>query len=223
MKAKNKIIIATTNQSKLKPFLMAWEKSGLNQFYYLIQLKELKLIEKIEVNEDTGGFETDALKKAKTYCQVLNLPTIALDRGVGFEALDLWPGTKTKKVFAGSDKRIFNFDAFKLNLTGEEADIKRSRAILDKIKDKNRKIESGYGIAVVFPDGSEVSELVVIKGKASNELRITSTGYFYDWFFMPEGYDKTLSEFSEDWYLEYTSNVLWPIPNKTKSFLIDKS
>ncbi|MCH7759255.1 hypothetical protein IID20_02780, partial [Patescibacteria group bacterium] len=79
------------------------------------------------------------------------------------------------------------------------------------------------GIAVVFPDGAEVSELVVIKGKASNELRITSTGYFYDWFFMPEGYDKTLSEFSEDWYLEYTSNVLWPIPNKTKSFLIDKS
>ena len=223
MKAKKKILIATTNKSKLRPFDLAWEKSGLDEFCNLIHLKGLELSEKIEVKEDTGSFEADALKKAKKYCEVLNLPIIAIDRGIEFDALNGWPGTKTKKNFSGSDKRIFDFEPLKLKLTGGEADIQRSQAVLDRIKNKNRKIRSVYGIAVVFPDGDKTSQSVVVKGKASDELRITPTGYFYDWFFIPEGYNKTLSEFSEDEYLKFVSEVLWPIPNKVKSFLREKN
>ena len=222
MKAKNKILIATTNKSKLKPFVIAWNKSGLDKFYDLIKLKGLKLSENIEVKEDTGNCERDALKKAEKYCEVLNLPIIAVDRGIEFEALSGWPGTKGKELFSGSDKRIFDFDALNLDLTGEEADIKRTQAVLDKIKNKDRKMKSVYGIAVVFPDRDKASELVVVKGKASNELRITSIGYYYDWFFMPKGHNKTLSEFSEDEYLKLVSEVIWPIPDKIKSFLINR-
>ncbi len=219
MKAKKKILVATTNKSKLRPFDLAWQKSGLDKFCHLIHLKELELSENIEVKEDTGDCEKDALKKAKKYCEVLNLPTIAIDRGIEFEALNGWPGTKTKQVFSGSDKRIFDFVPLKLDLTGEEADIQRSQAVLDRIKDKDRKMRSVYGIAVVFPNGDEISELIVVKGKACEELRITATGYFYDWFFMPEGHDKTLSEFGEDKYLDFVSEVVWPIPDKIKDFL----
>lgn len=202
--------------------MMAWKKLGLDEYYYFVNLAELELPGDIKVEEDTGSFEGDALKKAEEYSRIINLPTIAIDRGIEFEALDGWPGTKTKEVFSGSDETIFNFEALKLNLTGNEFDIKRSRAILDKIKDKDRGVKSVYGIAVVFPDGEKASESVIVEGRAADKLKITSTGYFYDWFFVPKGYDKTLSEFSEDDYLKFVSEILWPIPDRIRKFLMEK-
>jgi len=216
----NKIVIATTNKSKLRPFIMAWERAGLNNYYNLINLKDLELSKEIELDEDTGNFETDALKKAEEYCKNLNLPAISIDRGIEFAALNGWPGTKTKEAFSGSDKTVFDFEALNLDLSGGEADIKRSQAILDSVKDKDRGMKSVYGIAAVFTDGNKISDLVAVQGKASAELKITSTGYFYDWFFIPEGYGKTLSEFSEEDYLKFASEILWPIPEKIKKFLI---
>ena len=222
MKEKKKIFIATTNKSKLRPFTMAWKKLGLDKCYHLVNLAELELLGDIKIKEDTGSFEGDALKKAEGYSRIINLPTIAIDRGIEFEALDGWPGTKTKEVFSGSDETIFNFEALKLNLTGNELDIKRSQAILNKIKDKDRGVKSVYGIAVVFPSGEKASELVTVEGKAAHKLKITSTGYFYDWFFVPKGYNKTLSEFSEHNYLEFVSETLWPIPDRIRKFLMER-
>lgn len=201
---------------------MAWEKSGLDNYYHLIKLKELELSKDVELEEDTESFEGDALKKAEEYCKTLNLPTISIDRGIEFMALNGWPGTKTKEAFSGSDKTIFDFEALNLNLSGDEDDIKRSRTILDRIKNKNRGMKSVYGIAVAFPDGEKISDLVAVQGRASEELKITSTGYFYDWFFIPKGYDKTLSEFSEYEYFKLASEILWPISKKIKKFLIGK-
>jgi len=217
-----RIVLATTNKSKIRPFTMAWRNRGLDKFYQLLNLNDIKGATKIAIDENTGNFEQDALKKAREYQRTLNLPTISIDRGIGFDALNGWPGTDSKKVFSGTEKRTFNFEAIDLKLTGQEADIKRSQAILDLVKNKDRSMESLYGIAVAFDQNKYQSDSVIVKGKASPKLEITPNGYFYDWFFIPQGYNKTFSEFSKEEYLKFASEVLWPITDKIYKFLIDK-
>ena len=220
---KTKIILATTNKSKIQPFTMAWRNRGLDKYYQLINLIDTKINSKIIINEDTGDFEQDALKKAKEYQKSLNLPTISIDRGIGFNALGGWPGTESKEVFAGNEKRLFNsFSQATLKLTEREQDVKRSQTVLDRIKNKNRAMESLYGIAVVFNKNEYISDKIIIEGNASVKLKPTQNGYFYDWFFIPQGYDKTFSEFGKEEYSKFASEILWPITDKIYKFLTDK-
>jgi inosine/xanthosine triphosphate pyrophosphatase family protein len=216
---KEKVLLATTNKSKIRPFKMAWDSVKLNLLFELITLDDINLPDNFFVDEDTENFELDSLKKAMAYSSISNMTAISLDRGIGFKAMQGWPGTKTKEVLAGSDKRNLNFEGLKLKLTGKELDIARTQAMLNKIKGLDRSMESRYGIAVCLRNGSSISDTVVIKGMAAENLNITDHGYFYDWFFIPNGYKKTLSEFEEKEYLLYISSVLWPITEKILNFL----
>jgi hypothetical protein len=136
--------------------------------------------------------------------------------------LNNWPSTKTKEVFAGREDVKFLYDSVDTSDQSAETeygqDIYRSELLLRKIKE-DRRVNSVYGIAIALPDGSFASEKVIVKGTASDNLRITKLGYYYDWFFIPEGETRTLSEFSEDEYLDYSSKVLWPITEVIINFM----
>jgi len=48
------IVLATTNKSKIRPFMMAWEKRGLDKYYQLINLADVKMNSKIIIDENTA-------------------------------------------------------------------------------------------------------------------------------------------------------------------------
>lgn len=218
-----KVLLATTNGSKFKPFKKAWFDLGLNKEFELVTLLDIE-DKNIDVKEDTGDFEKDSIKKALEYAKAYNMISISLDRGIEISSLDNWPGTKTKEVFAGREDVRFLYDSVDTSDQSAETeygqDIYRSELVLRKIKD-DRRVNSVYGIAIALPDGSFASDKVIVNGTASDSLRITKLGYYYDWFFVPEGEIRTLSELSEEEYLEYSSKVLWPITPKIKEFLIN--
>jgi len=210
------ILFATTNPSKYEPFHYNWEKLKLEGFQ-LVTAKDLSPVPSVKVDEDTGTFDGDSLKKAKTYCQAYNRTVISLDRGIEFPALNNWPGTKTKEAFVGDEKMTLG-----IGLNRFENDQRNSQVVLDKVAGRDRTVVSVYGIAVVCPDGSFTTDIVRVNGTAAPELRVTKVGYYYDWFFIPPGMTTTLSELSPQEYLDYTATVLWPITPKISDFLLSR-
>ncbi len=213
---KPKIVLATTNGSKIKPFMYSWNKNGLSEKYEILTFKDIEKPD-FEVEEDTNSFEKDALKKALEYSKYLNLPTISLDRGIEIPSLNNWPGTKSKDIFLGYSKETKHF--LNPSRSDKENQIEIAKYVADKIKDLKRIVNSVYGIAIALPDGKSESDLVTFSGKASNELIITDVGWNYDWFYIPNNHTSTLSSFSQEEYIEFTGTYLWPITDKIVEFV----
>ncbi|MCX6726550.1 MAG: hypothetical protein NTY75_01895 [Candidatus Shapirobacteria bacterium] len=201
------LLVATTNKSKIEPFLYSCRKLGLDKMYKFVNPKGLGI--NIDVEENSGSFVGDSELKARAYCQASGLMSVSFDRGIEFEALGGWPGTETKKELTGNEKMILGVD------NQYESDVTNTRKLLDKLNgETNRTIYFGYGIALAMPNGEIVSDEVRTKGSAANELRITKLGYYFDWFFIPENRAITLSEMTSKEYHEYTATTLWPITAK---------
>lgn len=66
---KPKIVLATTNSSKIEPFLFSWNQNKLVEKFELLTFKDIQDKLDFEVEEDTGSFETDAVKR---YAEFLN-------------------------------------------------------------------------------------------------------------------------------------------------------
>lgn len=211
-----KIILATTNSSKIEPFMYSWNKSGLADEYEILTFKDIQKPD-FEVEENTNSFENDALKKALEYSKHLDLPTISLDRGIEIPSLNNWPGTNSKDVFLGmSDETKHFIDQQK---SDKDIAIEICNYVLSKIQDAGRVVNSVYGIAVALPDGKSASDLVTFSGKASKSLFIGNAGWNYDWFFIPDSLDSTLSALTEEEYIKFTGTYMWPITNKIAEFI----
>lgn len=86
---KEKIVMATNNQDKLK------EVRDILKDYEILSLKDLNC--NVEVEEDKDTFEGNSLKKAKEISKILKMPCIADDSGLCIEELDDFPGVKTAR------------------------------------------------------------------------------------------------------------------------------
>lgn len=218
---KPKVLFATTNHHKIRLFKMTWENQGLNKKYTLLTLQDLPKIDLGYIAEDSGTFAGDAEIKAKAYAKAYNLPTISQDRGFIFDVLN-WPRTDTKKVFTLDETK-----EFKQGKWGEVKDeyFERSKEILSKIDGVDRSMSVIQGIAICLPNGEFVSEEFIFTGQASLESKasISGAGGMYDWFFIPNGLDHTISEFStREAQDEYCANVLYPITQKIVEFMATK-
>ncbi len=214
---KQKIILATTNSSKINPFIYSWNKHDLSDKYELLTFKDIENKPDFEVEEDTGSFEKDALKKAVEYSKFLNLPTISVDRGIEIPSLNNWPGTKSKEIFVGYSDETKHF--INADRSVKENEIEIAQYVADKIKDPERIVNSVYGIAIALPDGRSTSDLVTFSGKASKELLITEVGWNYDWFYIPNNLESPLSSLTKKEYTEFTGTYLWPITDKITQFI----
>jgi len=86
-----KIVIATHNEGKakeLKNFLKLWDIEALS-------LDDLNITDDVEETGTT--FQENALIKAKFFCKLTNLPTLADDGGLEIDALNGEPGVKSRR------------------------------------------------------------------------------------------------------------------------------
>lgn len=96
---KPQLLVATHNSSKL----IEISKLLTNISYELVSLADLGI--DYEVEETGATFEENAILKAKTYCKLSGLPTLADDSGLEIKALNGAPGIYTKRLFGNIDEQ----------------------------------------------------------------------------------------------------------------------
>lgn len=143
MKQKEKIIIATNNQEKLK------EMKQILKGYELLSLKDINY--EIEIEEDQETIEGNSKKKAREIERLIQKPCIADDTGLCIEAFNGWPGVYTDR-FLGEDA------------TPEQ----RNEAILEKMK--HLKGEERKARVVCIITYCEKERMIVAKGEIEGKI-----------------------------------------------------
>jgi len=171
-----KLIIATTNEGKLKEFRELFsgvdvELEGLHRFADLVEPAE------------TGDtFEANAMIKAREYARQTGEWVLADDSGLEINVLDGAPGVHSAR-FGGTSSTY-----------GE-----KFQMILDRMQDSiDRTAKFVCVIAVARPDG-EIAATAI--GECSGEIALSprgSNGFGYDPVFAPEGHEHTFGEMTDD-------------------------
>ena len=168
------IIIASGNKGKIKE---VQEIFGNN--FKIVSLNELGI--DIDVEEDKETFEENAIKKAETIANFINDGRFVIsdDSGIEVEALDGFPGVKTKRWFDGTDRE-------------------RNLALISKLNEKskdNRKVK--FVTAIAISNGKEsFCKIGVLEGKITKEPRGDNGFGFDEIFELPNG--KTLAELTDE-------------------------
>lgn len=170
-----KIIIASKNKGKIKEIKRILILPGV----ILLSYKDVGDWEDIEESKNT--YEENAYLKAEALVKKFNLPVVADDSGLEVEALGGKPGVHSA-IYAGD------------RATDED----RIRKLLNELKEvpeKERKARFRCLALYLSPSGEAITAEGVLEGKIGFEPR-GSNGFGYDPIFIPDGYDKTLAEFS---------------------------
>ena len=167
-----KLIIASGNKGKIK------EAQEIFEEFEVIPMSSVGV--NIDVEEDQETFAGNAIKKAETIAKALNgEKCIADDSGIEIEALDGFPGVRTKRWFEGTDRE-------------------RNLKLIEKMKGfskENRKIK--FVTAIALSNGQNtICELGVIEGYDAEEVR-GENGFGFDEIFELED-GRTLAELSQE-------------------------
>lgn len=171
-----KFVLASKNKHKAEEI-----KSILGSDFEIITQDEAGFFG--EVIEDGKTFEENAIKKAETIMNEINLPTIADDSGLCVKALGGAPGIYTAR-FAGE------------NATDDE----NISLLLNKLKDvpeEERDAEFVCVIALAVPN----KETLTFKGKCEGRIlfeKMGESGFGYDPVFYTPVFEKSLAEISAD-------------------------
>jgi XTP/dITP diphosphohydrolase len=172
-----KILIATNNKHKVNEI-----KSILNgDKFELFTLSDLNI--DIEIEEDKDTLEGNALKKAEEIFKIVKIATIADDTGLFVDALDGEPGVFSSR-YAGE------------NATYDDNCLK----LLKSMKDIQEGKRNAYFKTVVCFYESENKHYFfdgICKGTITTE-KSGEKGFGYDPLFIPEGFDRTYAEMSEE-------------------------
>jgi len=170
MKSK-KLLIATRNPGKFKEYKIIFNK--LLPEINLISLKDLNVKE--EVKEDGKTHKENALKKARFYSKLMNLPTLGDDGGLEIDFLDGEPGIKSRRWpgYEATDEELIQI-------------------ILEKMKDvpfQKRKAKLIAVVVLIFPKDSKTYTFKgVLDGYiAENPIVQRFKGYpFRSVFYLPQ-------------------------------------
>jgi bisphosphoglycerate-independent phosphoglycerate mutase (AlkP superfamily)/inosine/xanthosine triphosphate pyrophosphatase family protein len=217
---KPKILFATTNNSKIRLFKLAWIHQGLDKKYELVTLNDLSPIDLGHIEENSGSFGGDALIKAQVYAKAYNLPTISQDRGFVIDSLN-WPGTDSKKVLFGDEKKVYSREN-SLWIDDTADNILRAEAILAKIGDKPRDMKVVQGMAICLPDGSHAIDERNNVGYVSENINSDLDGGF-GWFFVPKDLGHVLSGFNNQDEIDvYCAQNMYPVTDTILHFMDSK-
>lgn len=188
MRPKNKtVIIATRNQGKVKEFADMF--SSLN-----IEVKSVAQFAGLpDIIEDGQTFAANALKKAKTIAELLQLPVIADDSGLCVDALGGKPGVYSAR-FAGehaSDKQ--NNEKLLAELSGCQVTLEGPETAGENLLSKAQ-----FKCALVLYDPARSSALHaegVCAGYILSAPRGVS-GFGYDPLFYLPQFGRTMAELS---------------------------
>lgn len=141
-----KLLIATTNQGKLKEIKKYLGDLG-------IELVDLKAVGINDSVEETGKtFEENAILKAKYYCQKSGLPTIADDGGFEIDGLGGEPGVKSHRWVHGDRD------------SSDEELIKYTFERMKNLPEGQRGAQLRLVLALVLPDGQAFTQEGKIHG-----------------------------------------------------------
>lgn len=172
--AQNTFLVASNNAHKIKEFGKIFESMGLK----LATPKQLGIC--CEPEENGSTFEENSMIKARAFFELSGLPTVADDSGLCVDALQGEPGIYSAR-YGGfvSDKERLDF-------------------LLSNIKDKSdKKAHFACAIACVLPCGKEFTVRENVYGSLISEPA-GDGGFGYDPIFVPDGYDKTFSQMTQD-------------------------
>ncbi len=171
------MIAATNNSHKLEEIkeilsVLDWE---------IFSLADVGI--NIDIPETGKTFEENALIKAREICKLTGQISIADDSGLEVKALNGRPGVFSAR-YAGVD--------------GEDKDSANNAKLLEELKDvpgDKRDARFCSVIAIVYPDGNEITARGYINGKIGYETK-GNNGFGYDPIFIIDGLDKTMAELS---------------------------
>lgn len=177
-----KIIFATHNQGKVKE--MRKILADLNMDLEVVTLDEAGI--KDEIEEDGKTMEENALKKAREISQKTGEWAIGEDTGLCIEALDGKPGVKTARW---GDEDGINHEHLYEYCIEQMIDVPAGK----------RSAYFETALALVSPQGKEW----VFSGKAEGSIAEhpkgePRQGLPYDMVFIPEGYETTFAEMSDE-------------------------
>lgn len=165
------LILASNNLHKVEEI-----KSILNN-YNILTLNEIGFTDEIEENGNT--FEENALIKARTIAKFAGKTTIADDSGLAIDLLDGRPGV------------------FSARYSKEQTDEKNIEKVLLELNGQKSKAKFVSVIALVKPNGTELTFRGECHGEIIFEKRGTN-GFGYDPIFYVPSLDKTFAELSAE-------------------------
>jgi XTP/dITP diphosphohydrolase len=173
--SKDKLLLATNNRAKVKEYAKLLQ--GIP--YRIVSLEDVNISEQVE--ETGASFKENAILKAKRYCEMSGLTTMADDSGLEVDALGGEPGVRSAR-YAGegaSDKKRIDF-------------------LLKKIVDvpwEKRQAQFRCVIAIAYPNG----RVQICQGQCSGILTFAplgENGFGYDPIFYLPDLHKTMAELS---------------------------
>ncbi|GGM27071.1 non-canonical purine NTP pyrophosphatase [Paraliobacillus quinghaiensis] len=172
------IMIATQNKGKVKDFQSLFKK------YDIKVTSLLDLTEPVEEVEETGTtFEENALLKAETIANKLNMPVLADDSGLEIDALEGRPGVYSAR-YAGEEKN----DQKNLHKVLEE---------LRGVPEDQRSARFVCVLAVSRPNQDPIIRRGTCEGTIT-EGPIGDNGFGYDPIFKPENSNLTMAQLTSD-------------------------
>lgn len=165
------LILASNNAHKVE------EIKSILEDYNILTLKDINYTE--EIIEDGTTFEENALIKARTICKYSGKTAISDDSGLSVELLDGRPGVYSARY------------------SKEQTDEKNIEKVLLELNGQKSKAKFVSVIALVKPDGTELTFRGECHGEIIFEKRGTN-GFGYDPIFYVPSLDKTFAELSAE-------------------------
>ena len=170
-----KLIIASNNKHKIYEI----KKILGSRFPEILSLREAGIDH--ETVEDGETFIENAFKKAREIAEISGCAALADDSGICVNALDGAPGVYSAR-FAGVHGN----------------DEENNRLLLKKLEGaSDRGAYYACAMALVYPDGSEISAEGYMHGEITESPRGTA-GFGYDPLFVPVGDTRTVAEMTDD-------------------------
>ena len=165
------LILASNNAHKVE------EIKSILEDYNILTLKDINYTE--EIVEDGSTFEENALIKARTICKYSGKIAISDDSGLSVDLLDGRPGVYSARY------------------SKEQTDEKNIEKVLLELNGQKSKAKFVSVIALVKPDGTELTFRGECYGEIIFEKRGTN-GFGYDPIFYVPSLDKTFAELSAE-------------------------
>ena len=168
-----KLIIASNNKHKIYEI----KKMLGTKFSEILSLADANISH--ETVEDGVTFLENAFKKAREIAEISGCASLADDSGICVDALDGAPGVYSARFSGGSDED-------------------NNALLLKKLEGKeNRSAHYTCAMALVYPDGKEISAEGYMYGEITDDPR-GERGFGYDPLFIPTGEKRTVAEMTDD-------------------------
>ena len=170
-----RLLVATKNSGKIQEIAQILSPLGIE----VVSQGDTDI--NVDIEETGSTFQENALIKARAVAMMCDEPVLADDSGLCVEALDGAPGIHSAR-YAGSDA----------------SDMDKIQKLLGELEGvKNRRAKFVCVMAMVFPDGEELTASGEVSGSITTQIK-GEGGFGYDPIFYADELKKTFAEAGED-------------------------